>query len=173
MAGGVKGGCRWHLRHKHYRRDRSARTCISCRVRIVYTDTCISCRVRVLTGGSKRDVCATTVNSHCTAGVIKYQFGVLSSASRLGANRRFLAPRDSRDSRFEQPCPPSSLIHTRYEAPRPLGPAKGRDAGGVPRGDGCVALGVSGGEVTAAGPAAGRPRARHARHACARRAGNC
>ena len=26
------------------------------------------------------------------------------SASRFGANRRFLAPRDSRDSRFEQPC---------------------------------------------------------------------
>ena len=25
-------------------------------------------------------------------------------ASRFGANRRFLAPRDSRDSRFEQPC---------------------------------------------------------------------
>ena len=29
------------------------------------------------------------------------------SASRFGANRRFLAPRDSRDSRFEQPCPPA------------------------------------------------------------------
>ena len=27
------------------------------------------------------------------------------SASRFGPNRRFLAPRDSRDSRFEQPWP--------------------------------------------------------------------
>ena len=48
------------------------------------------------------------------------------SASRFGANRRFLAPRDSRDSRFEQPWGTGHLVCATLLSPVP---PPGRPAG--------------------------------------------